>query len=108
MHLTDTLCKKIQVTPNPCAAFVRNKKLNKERARVRYLSRAKTVRLLAALDAEPDRQAANALRLLLMTGARTGELLASRWSDFDLNDGRWLKPYTTTKGDEDHAVPLSA
>ena len=41
------------------------------------------------------------MRLLLLTGARRGELLAARWSDFDLDAGVWIKPGATTKA-EDH------
>ena len=42
-----------------------------------------------------------------MTGSRAGETLAAKWSDFDLLEARWTKPRHSTKGDQDHAVPLS-
>ena len=41
--------------------------------------------------------AANAVRLLLLTGARRGELLAAKWADIDLEAGVWSKPGATTK-----------
>ena len=37
------------------------------------------------------------MRLLLLTGARRGELLAAKWADFDLDAGIWTKPGSTTK-----------
>ena len=48
------------------------------------------------------------MRLLLLTGARRGELLAARWADFDLEAGVWIKPGATTKQKTTHRVPLSA
>ena len=57
---------------NPCKGIERNR----EHHRRRYLSSDEMVRLIEALNAHPDRQAANIVRLLLMTGARRGEVLA--------------------------------
>jgi integrase len=93
--------------PNPVHAFVKQKKMSKEHKRERYLSPAESTRLRAALDGEADRQAVNALTLLWLTGARAGETLQSRWADFDLTEGRWKKPRHSTKGDQNHGVPLS-
>jgi integrase len=89
--------------PNPCRGIERNH----ENKRTRYLSEAELTRLLAALDGCADADAANAVRLLLLTGARRGELLAARWSDFDLTAGFWRKPASTTKQKSEHQVPLS-
>jgi len=47
------------------------------------------------------------VRLLLLTGARRGELLAARWADIDLAAGVWTKPAATTKQAALHRVPLS-
>jgi integrase len=90
--------------PNPARGF---KKMCKEQKRERYLSPAESARFRAALDGEADRQAANALKLIWLTGSRAGETLAARWNDFDLLEARWTKPRHSTKGGEDHAVPLS-
>jgi integrase len=81
---------------------------NHEAKRKRYLSGDELRRLAAALDAHPDQQAANVLRLLLLTGARCGEVLAATWDQFDLGAGTWTKPYTATKQRRDHQIPLSA
>jgi integrase len=81
---------------------------NSEAERHRYLSGAELTRLTAALDGLRDQGAANAVRLLLLTGARRGEVLAARWADFDLDGGVWTKPGATTKQKTTHRVPLSA
>src|SRR5262249_59216119 len=48
-----------------------------------------------------------ALRLLLLTGARSGEVFAATWDQFDLEAGRWTKPSSHTKQKKQHVVPLS-
>ena len=91
-------------TDNPCRGVERNQ----ERKRNRYLSGAELARLSKSLAELPDQGAANAVRLLLLTGARRGELLAARWDDFDLKRAVWTKPGATTKQKTEHRVPLSA
>jgi integrase len=90
-------------TDNPCRGVERNA----EAKRTRYLSGAELDRLTTALDKLPDRGAADAVRLLLLTGARRGELLAAKWADIDLDAGIWNKPGATTKTRTEHNVPLS-
>jgi integrase len=90
-------------TDNPCKGIERNQ----ENKRQRYLSGPELTRLTGALSELPDQGAANAIRLLLLTGARRGELLAARWRDIDLNAGVWTKPASTTKQARLHRVPLS-
>lgn len=53
-------------------------------------------------------QSANVLRLLMLTGARRGEVMAARWEQFDLEAGTWTKPAAATKQKTEHQVPLSA
>jgi len=65
-------------------------------------------RLVDALNGHPNRRAANAVRLLLLTGARRGEVLAATWEQFDLAAGVWTKPSAHTKQKRAHRVPLSA
>jgi integrase len=91
-------------TDNPCRGVERNQ----EHKRVRYLSSNELGRLSAALTAYDDQQAANAIRLLLLTGARRGEVLSARWKDFNLESGEWVKPGSTTKQKTAHRIPLSA
>jgi integrase len=88
---------------NPCLGIERNQ----EHKRRRYLSADELARLTAALVAHRDRQSANIIRLLLLTGARRGEVLAARWADFDAGFDTWRKPGATTKQKTEHQVPLS-
>jgi integrase len=79
-----------------------------EERRERYLTPAEIARLADVLATHPERTSANAVRLLLLTGARRGETLAARWQDFDLSTAVWVKPAATTKTAKLHRVPLSA
>jgi integrase len=90
-------------TDNPCRGIERNT----EHKRTRYLTAPELARLAPALAELRDISAANAVRLLLLTGARRGELLVARWSDFDLVARAWTKPGSTTKQKTVHRVPLS-
>jgi integrase len=89
---------------NPCVGVERNEEHN----RIRYLSEDELARLLSALDSYRDQHVAAIFRLLLLTGARRGEVLSMRWEDLDLGAGVWTKPHSRTKQKERHAVPLSA
>jgi integrase len=90
-------------TDNPCKGIERNQ----EHRRRRYLSADELARLIAALEEYKDRQSADIIRLLLLTGARRGEVLQAKWADLDLAAGTWNKPGSTTKQRTDHLVPLS-
>src|SRR5262249_39969557 len=79
---------------------------NREHHRRRYLTGDELVRLTKALSKHPNKEAADAIRLLLLTGARRGEVLSMRWTDVE--DGVWSKPPSSTKQREHHQVPLSA
>ena len=64
-------------------------------------------RLGDALAKHKDRQAADIVRLLLLTGARSGEVRAAKWVEFDLEAGIWTKPASTTKQAKLHRIPLN-
>jgi len=78
-----------------------------EEKRYRWLSDAELLRLTDALDCHPNQLAANAIRLQLLTGARIGEVLSAKWSDFDLDRGVWIKPSHHTKQKRTEHLPLS-
>lgn len=90
-------------TDNPCRGVERNQ----EHKRKRYLSAAELGRLTTALANCKDQQSADIVRMLLLTGARRGEVLAAKWDDFDLDAGTWRKPAATTKTKTEHEIPLS-
>ena len=60
---------------------------NIEFRRRRYLKSDEQARLIQALTDHQDLQIANIIRLLLLTGARKGEILGMRWADLDLAAG---------------------
>ena len=78
-------------------------------AKERYLSEEEIKRLAQTLNDLPDsrQQSADAIRLLLFTGARSKEVLSARWSQFNLNSGTWEKPAMATKQKRMHRVELS-
>ena len=90
-------------TVNPAQRIKRNAEPHRER----YLTEDELQRIHPALAAHKDRDFADLIRLLLLTGARSGETLKACWSDFDLKAGVWLKPAATVKQDRRHRVHLS-
>jgi len=81
---------------------------NPEERRHRYLTNDELVRLWAALTTHSERTSAEAIKLMLLTGARRGEVLGATWAMFDLDHGIWTKPAAHTKQRKEHRVPLSA
>jgi integrase len=82
---------------------------NYETKRHRYLSLDELGRLLPALAEHSNRQAADIIRLLLLTGARRAEVLNMEWAQLDLSPdgGAWTKPAAMTKQRTMHHVPLN-
>jgi integrase len=78
-----------------------------EHKRERFLTGSEIARLSEALAAHSEQSSANAVRLLLLTGARRGEVLSAQWNQFDLATGLWTKPAATTKQKKEHRLPLS-
>lgn len=54
-----------------------------------------------------EAMAARALEFLILTAARSGEVLGARWEEFDLEKGIWTIPATRMKAGRLHRVPLS-
>jgi integrase len=50
---------------------------------------------------------ARALEFLLLTTARTGEVIGARWDEIDLEAAIWTIPAGRMKGGREHRVPLS-
>jgi integrase len=88
---------------NPCAGIRRYP----ENKRIVQVKRAQLDALYAALEAHPNRQAVNAIKLLVWTGARKGEVLGAKWDEFDLERGTWIRPAARTKQKQSSAIPLN-
>jgi integrase len=80
---------------------------HKEHHRRRYPKHDELHRLVSELAKHPDRQSANAILLLMYTGARRGEVLGMKWADISLADGTWRRKAGDLKQARDHDVPLS-
>ena len=70
------------------------------------LSSEEIQRLRKALEAYPDQIAANALRLLMLTGSRGGEVLKAEWAQFDFQSRVWTKPSHNTKQKRVEHIPI--
>lgn len=51
--------------------------------------------------------ATRALEFLILTAARTGEVIGARWNEIDLLDKTWTVPAARMKAHREHRVPLS-
>jgi integrase len=92
------------IAKNPADGFRRNA----EHPRERYLTPAEYARVFDALGRMKNQKAANAIRLLILTGARRGEVLSLEWGDLDLAEGIWNRPPHKSKDRKRKRIPLSA
>lgn len=90
------------VDVNPCQGI----RKNRERARDRVLTEAELRTLWQALDASPGVSdgVRAALKLILLTAQRPGEVVGIRWSEIEGN--WWMLPGSRTKNGKPHRVPL--
>lgn len=51
---------------------------------------------------------AQALEFLILTAARTSEVIGATWDEIDISTRTWTIPNTRMKGGKEHRVPLSA
>ncbi|HHM5822261.1 TPA: tyrosine-type recombinase/integrase [Pseudomonas aeruginosa] len=73
-----------------------------------FLPIAELPELLLAIQECPSNDIVKiATRLLILTGVRTAELRAAKWTEFDLEKGLWLVPAERMKRRRAHLVPLS-
>ena len=89
------------------------------RPRDRVLSLPELRRLWQALDQSSDTTQSDgqisamsivttsAIKLLILTGARRGEIAAMRWDELNLDAGVWLLPSERTKNRQAHTMYLS-
>jgi integrase len=60
---------------------------------------------LAAYEGDPH--TVHALRLLVLTAVRPGEVRGARWEEFDIETALWIIPADRMKMGDEHRVPLS-
>lgn len=117
------------VAENVATKINRKDVLREEHARERYLTPEEWGAVMRELDEAPHwanrgsryaetkavrldepqlRQlvSCEALRVALLTGARSGEVFRMRWADVDLDGAWWRKPRETMKGKKTHEVAL--
>lgn len=95
---------------NPAAALHRKLQESQKR-RERGNFKALPYRQAPAFMAELRRAegtAARCLELLLLTAARTSEVLLAEWSEFDREAALWVIPGSRMKAGEDHVVHLTS
>lgn len=57
--------------------------------------------------ASREAMAARGLEFLILTAARSGEVLGATWSEIDLESGVWTVPANRMKAGKEHRVPLT-
>ena len=97
-----------RITRNP-ARDIPMKLIGAAGSRNRALTPAELVKFRAALGEATFLNHAHtaAIRLLLLTVCRKGELVAARWEHVDFDKAEWLVPASKQKSEIDHLVPLS-
>ncbi len=80
----------------------------KEMPKERYLTEAELRVFLGKLPELPMAAATRlALRFILLTGQRPGEVMGALWSEMDLEEAVWRLPGARAKNKVPHEVPLS-
>jgi integrase len=90
------------VQGNPCKGVARNR----EEGRERFYSQAELAAISDAL-ATYRGEAADAVRLMMLTGCRPNEALQAKWEEMDAEPGYWIKPSSHVKQRRQHKLPLN-
>ena len=99
------------ITKNPAVGLSISR--YKENERERFLTKSEIGRLVQSLytiaDEDQRRYGAsvNAIRMILFTGARPGEVYKMKWDQLDLDESVWSKPASATKQKRRHHIPLA-
>jgi integrase len=78
-----------------------------EEKRDRWLNQEELDRVWSVLDKHASHPTSYLFKLLLLTGARKGEMMQATWDQFDLKAGVWTKPSHVTKQKKKEHLPLS-
>lgn len=88
---------------NPCLGL----KKFQERKRESWIRPQDMPAFFRALGEEPNASFRDFFCLLLLTGARRGNVLTMRWPDINLEQGLWTIPAAAHKTDRTHTIALS-
>ena len=92
--------------PDPAKLIIKKPQVDNQKTEI--LSDEQLARLIQALDAEEDQDAAGLIRLALVTGMRKGALIALMWDDCDFNRSIiTLRGEVAKKGKTEH-IPMTA
>jgi integrase len=90
---------------NPCEG-IKQAFDAKHAARTNYLRGDELLRFWRALEADTDADTRDAIKLLLFTGQRRGNVLCMRWADVDLGASVWSLSARQTKQKRAQTTPL--
>ncbi|WP_087001430.1 tyrosine-type recombinase/integrase [Rhizobium sullae] len=105
------IAKGYHAGPNPATKDLLRDLLGKRKKLTRGHHASMPWKQLPAFTAElrdSVGQGARALEMLILTGARTGEILGAEWSEIDLHEKLWVVPAERMKAAKPHIVPLTA
>jgi integrase len=91
------------IEKNPATKIHRNREYPREV----YLTPEEIKRVYQALERCRNQTSAQAIQVIILTGARKSEVLNMRWDQLDLGGHIWLKPGFTTKQRRSHRVVLN-
>jgi integrase len=95
------------IETSPCYGI---KAPSKEKARDRVLSQEEIIKFWHALDSKRvilSREIRIALKLVIVTAQRTGEVMTAEWSEIDFKNRIWTIPSEKAKNGLSHRVSLS-
>ncbi len=97
------------ISSNPASAFSIQDAGGIERSRDRALSLSEIKTVFEVFDANPgamSRENYLAIAILCVLGIRKGELIGSRWEEFDFEDMTWTLPPERTKTKSGIVIPI--
>lgn len=93
---------------NPASALLRNVFKKHEGEGMRALEWGEVAGFISGLDRMAGEPAtALAIRMIMLTACRPGEVRGAKWAEFDMEKARWEIPAERMKKRKMHAVPLS-
>jgi integrase len=83
------------------------KGLAKQRDTVKHHSALSWAEVPDLLPVLGESVAAQALKFLILTAARTGEVIGATWPEIDLDERLWVIPAERMKAKKEHRVPMT-